>query len=132
MTGTLVLSIVDPTHPGRPPLTMNQWRNAHWSVKTTAKHRVAFQVRGQLSHNPPVFDRISVAIAQYAPDNRRRDVDGLSVFRKDVCDAIVRCGVVLDDSAEFVVDAGNTIHTDKVNPRIEVIIRELPVNGAAA
>lgn len=119
------LTIVDPTHPGCPPLTMNQWRNAHHHVKTAAKHRNYTLVRAALGRSAPRYGRVRVSITQWAPTNRKRDADGLSAFRKDVLDALVHYGVIVDDNSKYVVDGGNLPEVDKSNPRIEIRIDEL-------
>lgn len=127
-----VLIIFDPVHPGRPPLTMNEWRNAHWSVKSAAKQKIAWQVTKALqdakirTSSNPLFERIGVRIVQFAPDRRVRDNDGLSAFRKDVLDALKTRRIVLDDSTKYVVDGGNEIETDRALPRIEIHITEEP------
>ena len=125
---THVLTIRDFHHPGRPPLTMNEWRNSHWAVKTKAKHRIYWQIvkalqeAGLRQTGKPLFDRITVRIVQFAPDARKRDNDGLGAFRKDVLDALKLSGVVPDDSREFVIDGGNDIRMDRTDPRVEIRI----------
>lgn len=128
---TVVLTIVDPKHPGRPPLTMNEWRNSHWSVKSEAKHRIhwqvlkALQTAGVKRGATPNFGCISVRIMQWAPDGRKRDRDGLGAYRKDVLDALKNCGVVVDDSRQYVLDGGNDIEIDRKLPRMEIHITEV-------
>lgn len=126
MTDGWRFTIVDPLHPGRPPMTMNQAGGSHWRKVRAAKHRVAWQVREQLGHNPPRYRTpVQVAIHQYAPDNRRRDVDGLGLLRKHILDSLVDLGVLEDDSTRHVADGGNQITTDRLHPRITVTITEL-------
>ena len=125
-TAAYELTIVDSIHPGRPPLTMNEWRNCHWRQKTTAKTRIAFQIKQALQRTPvPPTRRCKVVITQYAPDGRRRDADGLSAFRKDVLDSLVRCGVFPDDNFKHVVDGGNFIELDRTNPRMVIRLEVL-------
>ena len=123
---TYLLTIIDTHHPGRPPLTMNQWRNAHWTRKSKARARIHWQIRAALQANPiPMQQQVSVAIVQYAPTLRTRDADGLSAFRKDALDAL-RQRVFPDDNTAHVIDGGNTIHLDCENPRIEIRIEPTP------
>lgn len=113
-------------HLTRPPLTMNDWRNAHWAVKSKTKHRLAWLTREALQRTPvPRLHRARITVTQYAPDRRRRDPDGLGAFRKDVLDALVREGVLPDDNRDHVVDAGNAIEYDPTRPRITVRIEAL-------
>ena len=51
-TMTHTLTIIDTAHPGRPPLTMNEWRNAHWTKKSKARTRIHWQIRQALQTNP--------------------------------------------------------------------------------
>ena len=121
MTTTYELVIVDTVHPGRPPLTMNEWRNCHWRTKATAKTRITYQIKQALQASPvPPIRRCKVTITQYAPDGRRRDVDGLSAFRKDVLDSLVKWGVFPDDNYKHIVDGGNEIEIDRDNPRLVI------------
>lgn len=120
---TYTLTIVDQVHPGRPPLTMNDAHRAHWTRKKAARERISWQVKAALSVSPvPRLEKAKVAIVQYAPDARRRDADSLGLFRKSVLDAIVRAGVLPDDNVRHVIDGGNEIRLDRVNPRIEILI----------
>ncbi|MES9513602.1 hypothetical protein ACIQYW_16155 [Rhodococcus erythropolis] len=121
------LTIIDTAHPGRPPLTMNKWRNAHWRTQSVAKKRIYYQVKAALQTTPiPTLERATVSIIQYAPNAIRRDVDGLGAFRKDMLDALVMNKVFPDDNTNHVIDGGNTILLDRENPRIEIRIEPTP------
>ncbi|MFC9514374.1 hypothetical protein ACFTSD_01445 [Nocardiaceae bacterium NPDC056970] len=125
---TYVLTIIDSRHPGRPPLTMNEWRNAHWRKKTLAKKRIGYQVMKAVDECGtliPRIDRAKVTVTQHAPDDRRRDADGLSAFRKDALDALVAQRILPDDNSTHVVDGGNRITIDRANPRIEIMLEEV-------
>lgn len=123
---THTLTIIDTHHPGRPPLTMNEWRNAHWTKKSKARTRIHWQIRQALQITPiPMCEQVTISITQYAPDARIRDADGLSAFRKDAIDALRR-HVVPDDAQKHVIDGGNTILLDRENPRIEIRIEPTP------
>lgn len=61
----------------------------------------------------------------YEP-NKRRDLDNVSSFgRKVIQDSLVQCGVLKDDGWKYVVGFSDRFEVDKVNPRIEVLIREV-------
>lgn len=126
-TLTYTLTITDPAHPGRPPLTMNEWRNCHWRRKDDAKKRIHWQVKKALQDASVIttIARAKVTITQFAPNGRRRDVDGLGAFRKDVLDALVRHRVLPDDNTRHVVDGGNFIVVDRDNPRMEIRLEVL-------
>lgn len=121
-----LLTIVDSQHPGRPPLTMNEYERAHYRKQTAAKHRIQWQIKSALQVTPVApMERVRVSITQHAPDGRRRDVDGLGAFRKAALDALVRNGVVIDDDHHRVIDGGNHIAIDRTNPRIEILLEEV-------
>ncbi|WP_064059261.1 RusA family crossover junction endodeoxyribonuclease [Prescottella equi] len=122
-----LLTIIDERHPGRPPLTMNEWRNCHWRKKVTAKKRIDWQIL-QASREAGILvtiPRAKVTITQHAPDGRRRDADGLSAFRKDVLDALVAQRILPDDNHKHVIDGGNHIAIDRTNPRMEILLEEV-------
>lgn len=61
----------------------------------------------------------------YEP-NKRRDKDNISSFgRKVIQDALVRCRVLKDDGWQYVVGFSDRFEVDKINPRIEVLIKEI-------
>lgn len=61
----------------------------------------------------------------YEP-NKRRDLDNISSFgRKVIQDSLVSAGVLKDDGWKYVVGFSDRFEVDKMNPRIEVLIREV-------
>ncbi|QIP39744.1 hypothetical protein G9444_2500 [Rhodococcus erythropolis] len=117
---THTLTIIDTVHPGRPPLTMNEYERAHYRKQTAAKRRIQWQIKAALQTTPiPTLNQATVSIIQYAPNKIRRDVDGLGAFRKAMLDALVMNKVFPDDNTNHVIDGGNTILLDRENPRIE-------------
>lgn len=118
---TYELTIVDGVHPGRPPLTMNEFERANRWTRTDAKKRIRWQIKAELKKNPiPPISRVKISITQHAPDARPRDADGLSAYRKAAIDSLVREGVLVDDAQKYVVDGGNTIELDRTNPRMVI------------
>lgn len=60
----------------------------------------------------------------YEPTNRR-DPDNISgVARKFILDALVKDGVLKDDSRKYIKGLQDEYYTDKKEPRIEVIISD--------
>lgn len=71
--------------------------------------------------NKPVF----MEYTWYEP-NRRRDKSNISGFgRKVIEDSLVSCGVLKDDGWDYVVGFSDRFEVDKINPRVEVLIREV-------
>lgn len=56
--------------------------------------------------------------------DRRRDLDNIYSGKKFILDALVKCGVLQNDTQKWVIGLVDRIHTDKRNPRIEVTIIE--------
>lgn len=58
--------------------------------------------------------------------NRRRDLDNVSSFgRKVIQDSLVHTHVLRNDGWKEIVGFSDTFYVDAINPRIEVLIREV-------
>ncbi len=57
--------------------------------------------------------------------SNRRDRDNIAFAKKFVQDALVSIGVLEDDDHKHVVGFTDRFQTDKNNPRIEVLIKEI-------
>lgn len=53
--------------------------------------------------------------------NRRRDVDNIQSAQKFILDAMVRCGIIPDDSRKYVVQTAHTV-VDSAEYGVNVII----------
>lgn len=63
---------------------------------------------------------------KWVEQNRRRDLDNISSFgRKVIQDALVNTGVLRDDGWKYVVGFSDRFEVDKLNPHIEVLIKEI-------
>lgn len=57
--------------------------------------------------------------------NKRRDLDNISSFgRKVIQDALVDAQVLRDDGWKYIVGFSDKFDVDKMDPRIEVLLRE--------
>lgn len=65
---------------------------------------------------------INLHVIWYEP-NRRRDVDNITFATKFVQDALVKSGILEDDSQKYIVGVFHRVLVDKKNPRIEVELR---------
>lgn len=81
-------------------------------------------IRTQLKHlhiETPIYINYSFYEA-----NKRRDLDNISsVAHKFIQDSLVVCKVIDDDGWKNIVGFSDEFHVDKLNPRIEVIIKEV-------
>ncbi len=58
--------------------------------------------------------------------NKRRDLDNISSFgRKVIQDSLVHTHVLKNDGWKEIVGFSDTFYVDAINPRIEVLIREV-------
>ena len=64
----------------------------------------------------------SLTIYWYEP-NQRRDIDNITFATKFIQDAMVKAGIIPDDSQKFIDNLNHKVYVDKDNPRIEVIIK---------
>ena len=97
--------------PGLPPAECSPNARVHWAVKAKAARQygtdvfyLAVDARNR-SENPAEWqnlDNARVSVTFMLPDNRRRDLDNLIASFKSGLDALVRCGILLDDSAGHV------------------------------
>lgn len=65
---------------------------------------------------------INLYIIWYEP-NRRRDIDNITFATKFIQDALVKAGILEDDSQKYIVGVFHRVLVDRENPRIEVELR---------
>lgn len=65
---------------------------------------------------------LNIYIIWYEP-NRRRDCDNITFATKFIQDALVKSGILEDDSQKYIVGVFHRILVDQENPRIEVELR---------
>ena len=58
--------------------------------------------------------------------NKRRDLDNVSsYFHKVFQDALVMCGIIHNDSWQYITGFTDTFYVDSIRPRIEIVIKEM-------
>lgn len=65
---------------------------------------------------------INLHIIWYEP-NRRRDIDNITFATKFIQDALVKAGILEDDSQRYIVGVFHRVLVDRDNPRIEVELK---------
>lgn len=55
--------------------------------------------------------------------NRRRDIDNITFATKFIQDALVKSGILEDDSQKYIVGVFHRVLVDRDNPRIEVELK---------
>lgn len=72
----------------------------------------------------PLEGRQEISVMFYVKDNRRRDLDNMLTT---IQDAIVKAGILEDDSWKFLKIGEVDAQLDKDNPRAEITIRSIDV-----
>lgn len=74
------------------------------------------QINGVHFHEPV---RLSF---RWYEENRKRDIDNIAMAKKFILDALVKSGVLVDDSMRWVKGFTDEFFIDKERPRVEVDI----------
>ena len=72
----------------------------------------------------PITNPVNIEICWYEKHNRR-DIDNIIFASKFIMDALVKGGILIDDSRKYIKSINSTVYTDRENPRIEVLIKEI-------
>ncbi|KPL21857.1 MAG: hypothetical protein AMJ93_08575 [Anaerolineae bacterium SM23_84] len=73
----------------------------------------------------PVGGPVWITFLWFVPD-RRKDPDNVVFAKKFVLDGLVWAGILPNDGMRWIRHLEDGLAVDRDNPRIEVIIRELP------
>ena len=88
-------------------------------MKKEAEEKVSVYIMQQLQ-GLEIVKPVKIEFVWVEKD-MRRDPDNISGFgRKVILDALVRTGILQDDSRKYVTSFEDSFLVDKVNPRIEV------------
>ena len=107
-------------------LNLNNYRNAHYRTLSNAKKIYADNLVDRISH-PKYEEPVVLTYTYYAKSKRRLDVSNpCSIIDKFTCDALVKAGVLEDDSSKqikkVVYKYGGI---EKENPRCELVIKKI-------
>lgn len=95
----------------------------HWAkysnMKQIETNKVAWIAKGKGS-----FDKVDLDITWYCKD-KRKDKDNIMVGQKFILDGLVKAGVIRDDGWGQIGDIRHKFIVDKLNPRIEVNVKEV-------
>lgn len=105
-------------------LNLNNYRNAHYRILSNAKKIYADNLIDRISY-PKYKEPVVLTYTYYAKSKRRLDISNpCSIIDKFTCDALVKAGVLEDDSSkqikQVVYKYGGV---DKDNPRCELILQ---------
>ncbi len=110
----------------RVSLNMNTYRNLHHSVSGQAKKEYTKLFREQLE-GLTIQTPVEITYKVYKASNRRLDkMNVISVVSKFLLDAVTEYGCWEDDN-DIHIKTETILPTelDRVNPRVEVIIKEI-------
>ena len=110
----------------RVSLNMNTYRNLHHRTSNDAKKAYTEIVREQLI-DLDIQTPVEITYKVYKASNRRLDkMNVISVVSKFLLDAITEYGCWEDDNDIYVkTETILPTELDRVNPRVEVIIKEI-------
>lgn len=110
-------------------LNLNNYRNASYFLLNTAKKNYKQAVLPQLKQLPH-FNKIKLTYVFYPNSRRRYDISNVcSIVDKFFSDALVESGHLDDDNYNYLPDVLYCFGSiDKDNPRVEILIEELPCN----
>ena len=99
-------------------LNLNNYRNAHYRILSSAKKIYAENLVDRISH-PKYEEPVVLTYTYYAKSKRRLDVSNpCSIIDKFTCDALVKAEVLEDDSFEHIKEVIYKFGgIDKDNPR---------------
>ena len=95
--------------------------NSYPSMKRSWTEVIAMLARNQME---PIKGRVDIVIRSYEPD-KRRDPDNVCAGAfKFILDGLVKAGIIETDSQKVINDMRfPPIRTDKINPRVEVLVK---------
>ena len=93
-------------------------------MKADAEKTIMYSIRQQL-HRLNITKPVRLKYEFWEP-NKRRDLDNISAFaHKVIQDSLVKTGILLNDSWDYIVGYSDFFYVDKNNPRIEVTLEEV-------
>ena len=107
-------------------LNLNNYRNAHYMVLNKAKIAYKNDIACQLVRLPE-YSLVEVLFKLYPETKRLTDIGNVcSIHEKFFMDALVSIGKLTDDNYKYHSKTTYEFgEVDKVNPRVDVFIKEL-------
>ena len=97
-------------------------RYAGAKMKQDNESHVTIFIRNQLRDER--FERVSIRFNWYEP-NKKRDPDNIAFAKKFILDALVREGVLKNDTQKYIEHFEDYFYINTKEPRIEVWITEI-------
>lgn len=102
---------------------LNEFYRAHHhqQAKMKAEAEARIIAAAQAAGVKPCKGRIFYRVTWYE-QNRRRDLDNVAFGKKFIQDALVKAGILENDSAEYIAGFSDHFDYDRENPRVVVSI----------
>ena len=105
-------------------LNLNNYRNAHYRILSNSKKIYTNNLMPELKELSRFTEPVTLTYTYYAKTKRRIDISNpCSIIDKFTCDALVKAGILKDDSFKQV---NKVVYKfgglDKENPRCELLI----------
>ncbi len=97
----------------------NRYAAAEMKRRQTERAGVAAVEQGMPRFTEPVLITFT-----WVERDRRRDMDNVCFAKKFILDGLVRAGVIEDDKPRYVAGLADRFGYDRLNPRIEVEVRD--------
>ena len=111
--------------PMLPPVECSpNWRG-HWTrvykAKQTYRNAVYYYARETMNGNDVAFEKARLDLTFVFPAKRKRDIDNMIARFKAGQDALVKAGLLPDDSPEYLEMGTITFETDKERAPLTII-----------
>lgn len=111
-----------------PPINpkLHAHNTGHWRTKAAAVKQL--KIVAQVTARPLVsetWDRAKVHYHFFVPDNLRRDEGNMIHSQKPAIDGIVKAGLIVDDSWQYLSTGSVTVEIDRDNPRVVLIFERV-------
>lgn len=91
-------------------------------MKQENESHITIFIRNQLSEER--FERVAIRFNWFEP-NRKRDPDNIAFAKKFILDALVKEGVLKNDTQKYIEHFEDYFYVDASNPRVEVWLTEI-------
>ena len=92
------------------------------NMKQDNENHITLFICNQLSDER--FERVAIRFNWFEP-NRKRDPDNIAFAKKYILDALVKEGVLKNDSQKYIEHFEDYFYVDAKNPRVEVWLTEI-------
>lgn len=93
-------------------------------MKQISQNQISWALMQQHKHLH-IDNPIQLEYTFFEP-NKKRDLDNISgFFHKVFQDALVHCGIIINDSWHYITGFSDEFYVDNKKPRIEVVIKEV-------